>query len=64
MNVVSDPKSVTQGSAPAHEAGQPAVPAAATGALTIDLDALVANWRKLESRSVPAECAAVVKANA
>jgi len=64
MNVVSDPKSVTQGSAPAHEAGQPAVPAAATGVLTIDLDALVANWRKLESRSMPAECSAVVKANA
>ena len=37
---------------------------ALTGILTIDLDALVANWRKLESRSVPAECAAVVKADA
>ncbi len=37
---------------------------ALTGVLTIDLDALVANWRKLESRCVPAECAAVVKADA
>jgi len=36
----------------------------ATGILTIDLDAIVANWRKLSSRAVPAECAAVVKADA
>ncbi len=36
----------------------------ATGILTIDLDAIVANWRLLSSRAVPAECAAVVKANA
>jgi alanine racemase len=36
----------------------------ATGILTIDLDAIVANWRKLASRAVPAECAAVVKADA
>ena len=37
---------------------------AANGLLTVDLDAIVANWRKLASRSVPAECAAVVKADA
>jgi alanine racemase len=36
----------------------------ATGILTIDLDAIVANWRRLSSRAVPAECAAVVKADA
>ena len=36
----------------------------ATGILTIDLDAIVANWRLLSSRAVPAECAAVVKADA
>lgn len=36
----------------------------ATGVLTIDLDALAANWRALESRAVPAECSAVVKADA
>src|SRR5438105_6367460 len=36
----------------------------ANGILTIDLDAIVANWRLLESKSVPAECAAVVKADA
>ena len=37
---------------------------AAAGILTIDLDAIVANWRLLASKSVPAECAAVVKADA
>lgn len=37
---------------------------AASGVLTVDLDAIVANWKKLESRGVPAECGAVVKANA
>src|SRR5205807_1171817 len=36
----------------------------ATGILTIDLDAIVANWRKLEKTAVPAECAGVVKADA
>ena len=35
-----------------------------TGVLTIDLDALAANWKALESRTVPAECSAVVKADA
>src|SRR5262245_6451618 len=42
---------------------QPIDPAA-NGVLTVDLDAIVANWRKLESRGIPAECSAVVKANA
>ena len=32
--------------------------------LTIDLDAIAANWRLLRSRAEPAECAAVVKADA
>lgn len=32
--------------------------------LTIDLAAIVANWRLLRHRSAPAECAAVVKADA
>ena len=36
----------------------------ASGVLTIDLDAIIANWRKLEKSAVPAECAAVVKADA
>ena len=37
---------------------------AANGVLTVDLDAIVANWRKLETKGVPSECAGVVKANA
>ena len=36
----------------------------AEGVLTIDLAAIVANWRLLASRAAPAECAAVVKADA
>lgn len=46
------------------EASQAVALAAYNGILTIDLDAIVANWRKLERASVPAECAAVIKANA
>ncbi|MBO0752523.1 MAG: alanine racemase [Bradyrhizobiaceae bacterium] len=34
------------------------------GLLTIDLAAIVKNWKSLASRVVPAECAAVVKADA
>jgi alanine racemase len=36
----------------------------ATAILTIDLDAVIANWRRLAERVRPAECAAVVKADA
>lgn len=36
----------------------------AGGVLSIDLDAIVANWRLLQARVAPAECAAVVKADA
>jgi alanine racemase len=40
-------------------------PASRAGAvLDIDLGAVVANWRSLAERAAPAECAAVVKANA
>src|SRR6201990_3112292 len=59
MNIASDPKSLLT-----PEANLAAAHAAATGILTIDLDAIVANWRKLEKAAVPAECAGVVKANA
>jgi alanine racemase len=38
--------------------------AEAGGILTIDLGALVANWRELARRAAPAACAAVVKADA
>jgi alanine racemase len=46
----------------APPAPDPAV--AAGGLLTIDLAAIEANWRTLSSRTVPIECAAVVKADA
>ncbi len=39
-------------------------PTMAGGLLTIDLAAIEANWRLLSSRTVPIECAAVVKADA
>ena len=38
--------------------------ASETAILTIDLDALVANYRRLRDLAAPAECAAVVKADA
>jgi len=59
MNIASDPKSLLS-----PEANLAAAHATATGILTVDLDAVVANWRKLEKTAVPAECAGVVKANA
>ena len=49
MNIASDPKSLLS-----PEANLAAAHAAATGILTIDLDAIVANWRKLEKTAVPA----------
>jgi alanine racemase len=64
MNVASDPKTMPPGSLLSPEANQAAALAPANGVLTIDLDAIVANWRKLEKTAVPAECAAVIKANA
>ena len=64
MNIVSDPKSIPASSILAPEANQAAALASATGVLTVDLDAIVANWRKLEKAAVPAECAAVIKADA
>src|SRR5579863_3228957 len=64
MNIVSDPKSVPPGKPLSPEAHQTAAPAGATGVLTVDLDAVVANWRKLEKTAVPAECAGVIKADA
>lgn len=40
------------------------LPPDATGVITIDLDALQGNWRTLAALVAPAECAAVVKADA
>jgi len=44
----------------------PAMPAEAggTAVVTVDLNALVANWRSLRERVAPATCAAVLKADA
>src|SRR5215831_20986510 len=43
------------------ESGPPA--AEAGGVLTVDLSALEANWDALSRRAMPAECAAVIKAD-
>jgi alanine racemase len=64
MNIAPDPKSIPPNSQLSPEASQAAALASAPGILTIDLDAIIANWRKLEKTAVPAECAGVVKANA
>ncbi|MDB5618779.1 MAG: alanine racemase [Tardiphaga sp.] len=56
MNIESDPKTMAAGAA--------SLDPTATGVLTIDLDAITANWRKLEKTGVPAECGAAVKADA
>jgi len=68
MDIVSDPKSIPPGGLLSPEANAAAAfvraTATASGVLTVDLDAIVANWRKLEKTAVPAECAGVVKANA
>jgi alanine racemase len=64
MNIASDPKSIPPSTLLSPEANQAAALASATGVLTVDLDAIVANWRKLEKTAVPAECAGVVKADA
>jgi alanine racemase len=64
MNLVSNSTSIVAGRALSPEANQTAMLAGSTGILTIDLDAIAANWRKLEKTGVPAECAGVVKADA
>src|SRR4051812_40975050 len=64
MNIAPDPKSIPTSSLLSLEANQAAALASATGVLTVDLDAIVANWRKLEKTAVPAECAGVIKADA
>ena len=60
MTLVSNPKT---GNTAAIKPAD-AVSASATGVLTVDLAAIVANWRKLGSHAIPADCAAVVKADA
>src|SRR4051794_7058804 len=64
MNIASAPKSIPPSTLLSPEGNQAAALATATGVLTVDLDAIIANWRKLEKTAVPAECAGVVKADA
>src|SRR3954467_7321372 len=68
MAPASDRKSIAAADLLSPEANAAAALAAATatapGVLTVDLDAIVANWRKLEKTAVPAEGAAVIKADA
>src|ERR1700716_2971113 len=63
MNIVPGPKSLPESSILSPEANLAAALATATGVLTVDLDAIVANWRRLEKTAMPAECAAVIKAD-
>jgi alanine racemase len=64
MNIVSDPKSIPASPLLSPDANQAAALATANGMLTVDLDAIVANWRRLEKTAVPAESAGVIKADA
>src|SRR6201990_873645 len=64
MTMASDPKMIPQSGLLSAEANQAAALAAHGGVLTVDLDAIIANWRKLEKTAVPAECAGVIKADA
>ncbi len=63
MTMASDPNMIQQSGLLSAEANQAAALAAYGGVLTVDLDAIIANWRKLEKTAVPAECAGVVKAD-
>jgi alanine racemase len=54
-DIAYEPQSLQNPEIPAAEAG---------GLLTVDLGAIVANWRLLRDRSNGAEAAAVVKADA
>lgn len=64
MDRLSDTTHQTTPSSTATLAVDPVTLTTTTGILTIDLNAIVANWNKLRSQGVPAECAAVVKADA
>ena len=62
MNIASDPKLAPPAPCSRRRPTRRPRCATATGVLTVDLDAIVANWRKLEKTAVPAECAGVIKA--
>ncbi|MFL9828314.1 alanine racemase [Rhodoplanes sp. SY1] len=62
QDAASGPSADAPKSVPVSEAGPPVMETG--GVLTVDLAALVANWRDLARRVMPADCAAVVKADA
>jgi alanine racemase len=63
LDVIADPHPTAPERVPAETmSGPPA--SEAGGILTVDLSALVANWRALSRRAMPSECAGVIKANA
>jgi alanine racemase len=64
MTSATDPSPSDATDVLSPEADMAAALATMTGVLTVDLDAIVANWRRLEKTAVPAECAGVIKANA
>jgi alanine racemase len=64
MNLLPDSKTTSGILLREPDADAASAAAAAIGTLTVNLDAIVANWRKLEKTAVPAECAGVVKADA
>ena len=62
LDFIADPHPTAPGHSPGESTSGP--PAAEAGAiLTVDLAALVANWRALGRRAMPSECAAVIKAD-
>jgi alanine racemase len=61
----AQPRKPIEPASPPSSAPQLAVPLEEAGAiLTIDCATIVANWKTLASRAAPADCAAVVKADA
>jgi alanine racemase len=64
MNIVSDSNLVPASPLLSPDANQATALTTANGVLTVNLDAIVANWRRLEKTAVPAECAGVIKADA
>lgn len=65
MNMLSNTTSAGAAALePDKGAAADVVRAETPGILTVNLDAIVANWRKLEKTAIPTECAGVVKGNA
>jgi alanine racemase len=63
LDFIAEPHPTAPGLTSGETTSGPAA-AEAGGILTVDLAALVANWRALGRRAMPSECAGVIKANA